>query len=185
MSRFREIVPGKELLDAAARGEREARATLYRQAAPAVHALARRMLGSRSAADDILQDSMLAMFEHLDGFRGECPFGLWLRRIVITRCLMVLRSPWQRARLAFATVDENHIVQDGAGVAELIDLERALGKLAPLARAVLWMHEVEGLSHEEIAAAFGRSVSFSKSRLARALRELGEAQEAPCVSIRD
>ena len=40
--------------------------------------------------------------------------------------------------------------------------------LAPTARAVVWMYEVEGYSHQEIAREFGRSVSFSKSQLARA-----------------
>jgi len=63
---------------------------------------------------------------------------------------------------------------------ELIDVERALAALPPTARAVVWMFEVEGYSHEEIARAFGRSVSFSKSQLARAhvrLRAWFEPQE--------
>ena len=63
---------------------------------------------------------------------------------------------------------------------ESIDLERALAALAPTARAVVWMYEVEGYSHQEIACAFGRSVSFSKSQLARAhvrLRAWFEPQE--------
>jgi RNA polymerase sigma-70 factor (ECF subfamily) len=51
-------------------------------------------------------------------------------------------------------------------------VERALATLAPTARAVVWMFEVEGYSHAEIAQAFGRSVSFSKSQLARAHRKL-------------
>jgi len=53
--------------------------------------------------------------------------------------------------------------------------------LAPTARAVVWMYEVEGYSHEEIAREFGRSVSFSKSQLARAharLRAWFEPQES-------
>ena len=58
------------------------------------------------------------------------------------------------------------VTQDYRG--ESIDLERALATLAPTARAVVWMYEVEGYTHQEIARAFGRSVSFSKSQLARA-----------------
>jgi RNA polymerase sigma-70 factor (ECF subfamily) len=63
---------------------------------------------------------------------------------------------------------------------DAIDVERALATLAPTARAVVWMYEVEGYSHEEIAREFGRSVSFSKSQLARAharLRAWLEPQE--------
>ncbi len=51
---------------------------------------------------------------------------------------------------------------------EIIDLTRALDELADTPRTVLWLHDVEGLTHEEIAEAFGRTASFSKSQLARA-----------------
>jgi DNA-directed RNA polymerase specialized sigma24 family protein len=53
-------------------------------------------------------------------------------------------------------------------------VERAMATLAPTARAIVWLFEVEGYSHEEIAKAFGRSVSFSKSQLARAHARLRE-----------
>src|SRR5213596_809451 len=49
-----------------------------------------------------------------------------------------------------------------------IDLERALERLSETARAVVWLHDVEGYTHEEIAEQMGKTVSFSKSQLARA-----------------
>jgi RNA polymerase sigma-70 factor (ECF subfamily) len=52
--------------------------------------------------------------------------------------------------------------------------------LPPVSRAVLWLYHVEGYSHEEIAQQFERSVSFSKSQLARAgarLRELVKEED--------
>jgi len=58
-----------------------------------------------------------------------------------------------------------------------MDLERALATLSPTARAVVWLYDVEGYSHEEIARHFGRSVSFSKSQLARAHARLREWYE--------
>jgi RNA polymerase sigma-70 factor, ECF subfamily len=58
--------------------------------------------------------------------------------------------------------------------AEQLDVERALAILSPTARAVVWLYDVEGYSHEEIAQAFGRSISFSKSQLARAHARLRE-----------
>ena len=57
-------------------------------------------------------------------------------------------------------------------LAELMDLERAMDSLSDTARTVLWLHDAEGLTHEEIAAAFGRSTSFSKTQLARAHQTL-------------
>ena len=70
--------------------------------------------------------------------------------------------------------------------AEQLDVERALALLSPTARAVVWLYDVEGYSHEEIAQSFGRSISFSKSQLARAharLREWFEptADRQPCA----
>lgn len=56
--------------------------------------------------------------------------------------------------------------------AAVLDLERALASLTPTARMVVWLFEVEGWSHEEIACSFGRKVSFSKSQLARAHQRL-------------
>jgi RNA polymerase sigma-70 factor (ECF subfamily) len=49
-----------------------------------------------------------------------------------------------------------------------MDLEAALDRLSPTSRAVVWLHDVEGYTHEEIAGMKDRTVSFSKSQLARA-----------------
>jgi len=49
-----------------------------------------------------------------------------------------------------------------------IDLERAFEQLTDTSRAVVWLHDVEGYTHEEIGELMGKSVSFSKSQLARA-----------------
>jgi RNA polymerase sigma-70 factor (ECF subfamily) len=49
-----------------------------------------------------------------------------------------------------------------------MDLEAALERLSETSRAVVWLHDVEGYTHEEIAGMMDRTVSFSKSQLARA-----------------
>jgi RNA polymerase sigma factor (sigma-70 family) len=128
-----------------------------------------------------------------------------VRQVAVTRCLMYLRSPWHRARLALDRVDERATAQDDGRASgqpqardellrlavpeswsDQMDLERALATLSPTARAVVWLYDVEGYSHEEIARHFGRTVSFSKSQLARAharLREWYEPQTdgQPCA----
>src|SRR5947209_7952910 len=58
-------------------------------------------------------------------------------------------------------------VSPGAVPAQ-IDLERAFERLSETSRAVVWLHDVEGYTHEEIAEQMGKTVSFSKSQLARA-----------------
>jgi RNA polymerase sigma-70 factor, ECF subfamily len=185
VARLTDIVIAEELVRQACQGRECARQALYTALAPATLTLIRRLVGQRALSEDIFQDTMMTFYERLPQFRREAPLGAWLRRIAISRCLMYLRSPWQRARLCLEPVDFGVAAEVAALVTpgyggELIDLERALASLAPTARAVVWMYEVEGYSHQEIAHEFGRSVSFSKSQLARAharLRAWFEPQE--------
>lgn len=199
VSRLTEIAVSDDVVLKARCGEERAQAHIYEVLAPAVHGLIRRIVGNRALAEDLFQDTMMTVFERLGSFRGEAPLGAWVRQVAVTRCLMYLRSPWHRARLALERSDD---CGDGSaeprarddmlrftlpdGWSDQMDLERALATLSPTARAVVWLYDVEGYSHEEIARQFGRTVSFSKSQLARAhvrLREWYEPQKdgQPCA----
>jgi RNA polymerase sigma-70 factor (ECF subfamily) len=172
VTRLTEITVPDTVLARACQGDEAARACVYAAVAPATFALIRRIVGQRALSEDLFQDTMMSLYEHLGEFRGEAPLGAWLRQIAISRCLMYLRSPWRRLRLSLDPADfglEAPVaLPPPARREECVDLERALAALTPTARAVVWMYEVEGYSHQEIASAFGRSVSFSKSQLARA-----------------
>ncbi len=181
MQRLAEIeVPADELAAARA-GDRDARRALFERVAPATLGIIRRFVVQKATAEDLLQDTLIAMFEHLDDFRGEAPFGVWVRSIAVSRCLMSFRSPWHRARVALESwTEDSGAASESAGrTADLIDLDRALEKLSPLTRTVVWLYDVEGWSHEEIARAFDRTVSFSKSQLARGHARLRTALHAP------
>ncbi len=200
MSRLTEIAVPETTVQKARCGDEAAQARIYELLAPAVHGLIRRIVANRALAEDLFQDTMMTVFERLDSFRGEAPLGAWVRQVAVTRCLMYLRSPWHRARLALERC-EDHVVDRSGGPrqpenvlrialpdrwSDQMDLERALATLSPTARAVVWLYDVEGYSHEEIARQFGRTVSFSKSQLARAharLREWYEPQTEgqPCA----
>jgi RNA polymerase sigma factor (sigma-70 family) len=154
--------------------------------APATFGLVRRLAGSQALAEDLFQETMMAVFQGLSGFRGEAPLGAWVRQIAVSKCLMYLRSPWHCARLRLSSNGDSDAWSAEALLpatpgprAECLDVERALASLAPTARAVVWLFEVEGYSHEEIAQSFGRSVSFSKSQLARAHTKLRAWFEPP------
>ena len=69
-----------------------------------------------------------------------------------------------------------------ADTALRMDLEAALTKLGDTTRAVVWLHDVEGYTHEDIGEMMGKSVSFSKSQLARAHQKLRTMlnREATC-----
>jgi RNA polymerase sigma-70 factor (ECF subfamily) len=115
-------------------------------------------------------------------YRGEGHLWGWIRQIAASKALMRIRRNQVRE------TDELH--EDavagggatggwGAAVPDGIDLERAFERLSETARAVVWLHDVEGYTHEDIAELMGRTVSFSKSQLARAHARLRGLLEAP------
>jgi RNA polymerase sigma factor (sigma-70 family) len=197
VARLADIAIPQELIASARSGDQTAQARLYALLAPAAFALIRRLVGARAIAEDLFQDTMICMLERLDSFRGEAPLGAWVRQIAVSKCLMYLRSPWRRMQLASHGIDPEEFIEAGlasglpglvasAPLAESLDLERALATLSPTARAVIWLFEVEGYSHQEIARAFGRTASFSKSQLARAHQRLRawfepRAAHEPCA----
>jgi RNA polymerase sigma-70 factor (ECF subfamily) len=181
MQRLADIeVPADELAAARA-GDARARGALFARVAPGALAIIRRLVRHRAMADDLLQDTLIAMFEHLGDFRGEAPIGIWVRKIAVSRCLMAFRSPWHRAREALEAWGEDACAssESEGRTADLIDLDRALARLSPVTRAVVWLYDVEGWSHEEIAQAFDRTVSFSKSQLARGHARLRAELQPP------
>jgi RNA polymerase sigma factor (sigma-70 family) len=179
-----------ELIDRARSGDRAAHAALYERFAPMVYTLARRVLASPAAAEDVLHDTFIDVLSKLGSFRGESELGYWIRRIAVNRCLMLLRSGWN-ARRAAEEPDDALLVELPARISpeRAIDLEQALAALPDVARAVVWLHDVEGYTHREIGRMMGRTTSFSKSQLARAherLRALLEidttrSEQEPCT----
>lgn len=182
MQRLADIEISDAELAAARQGDVAARSALFERLASPMLGIIRRLVNHRALAEDLLQDSLIAMYEHLDDYRGEAPFGVWVRSIAVSRCLMAFRSPWHRARVALESFAEDTApwpVEAEGRTGDLIDLDRALAKLSPVTRAVVWLYDVEGWSHEEIAKGFDRTVSFSKSQLARGHARLRDALSPP------
>lgn len=166
----------------AQRGDRDAHARLYELFAPTVFTLARRMLASAALADDVLQETFVEIIRKIGTYRGDAEFGFWVKRIAINKCLMHLRSTWTVRRVDDGDDSLSLLPARPVGLDDAIALERALDELSDTARAVVWLHDVEGHTHKEIGRMMGRTASFSKSQLARAherLRTLlqGSAEE--------
>lgn len=152
-------------------GERGAQALIYRAYEQPVFNLLRRMVDNADTAADLLQDSFIDAFARIGQFRGEAPFGYWLRSVAASRALMHLRG---QRRFLELFAPEAEVDEVPSYDVHQLDLERALAALTPLPRAVLWLYHVEGYSHAEIAAMNGKSESFSKSQLSRAHARLRE-----------
>ena len=178
MSRSQFAIDVPDSLVARARtGCREAFEQIYRRFERPVFTLALRICGDREVAGDVLQDTMLKLFHHLPDYRGDCPFWGWLRQIAVNEALMRLR----RSAKGFKEEDVYEAeLPDTAGLlparaAEAGQLLDALQTLPPVTRSVLWLYHAEGFTHEEIAGQMGKTVSFSKSQLARGTRKLRES----------
>jgi RNA polymerase sigma-70 factor (ECF subfamily) len=162
------------LLGRARRGESAAFEQLYRWFERPVYTLALRLTGQREEAQDILQDTMLKLFDRLSEFRGDSPFWGWLRQIAVNESLMLLR---RRGRLqAEEEFDESDFAAPDLllppRAADAAILGQALARLPGATRSVLWLYHAEGYTHEEIAVVMGKTVSFSKSQLSRGTRKL-------------
>ena len=163
-----------ETLALARAGDRAGMERLYRAFERAVFTLARRMTHCPDAAADVMQNTFLRAFRSLHQYRGEAPFGHWLRAICATEALMHLRA----GRRFLELFEPSEVADEAEPAVEDIcqlDLEKALCLLPPLPRSVLWLYHVEGYNHAEIARLCGKTVSFSKSQLSRAharLRQL-------------
>lgn len=162
-------------------GSRAAFEQIYRRFERPVFTVALRLLADREEAQDVLQDTMLRVFDRIGSFRDESPFWGWLRQIAVNEALMRLR---RRGTVAFTdeppepdSEGNEHLLPPAA--ADHAILWRALCSLPDTTRSVLWLYHGEGYTHEEIAAAMDRSLSFSKSQLARGTRRLRALLEDP------
>ena len=146
-------------------GDEAALEALYRAFETPVYNLARRILRNTEDAEDVLQETFLEVVRSIRYYRGEGHLWGWIRRIAASKALMKIRR--EQVRVA-EELQEDAVGRAAHPVGAGIDLERAFEELSETSRAVVWLHDVEGYTHEEIAELMGRTVSFSKSQLARA-----------------
>lgn len=145
----------------------------------AAYRVALRMLGDPGDAQDAVQDAFVEVWRSLGSFRGDSAFTTWLYRIVVNRCLRVLRrrrpsEPLPEIVVSTAPGPERAAVARSQ-VAHLLG---ALDRLTPEQRAVFVLRELEGLTYEQIGLALGVTVAAVKSRLHRARIEVLQAMRA-------
>jgi RNA polymerase sigma factor (sigma-70 family) len=179
MPSLQSIEISAEILNRARTGDIEAHEYIYRALSKPVYTLIRRLVIRPAVAEELLQDSFVEIFCSVRNYRASGSFLGWVRSIAVSKALMYLRSPWHRATTWLEPDGISSLHQEAAAVAGPMDadLERALAMLPAISRAVVWLHDVEELTHAEIARLFGRSTSFSKAQLARAHRHLRERLE--------
>lgn len=169
-------------------GDAEAFNELVNRYESKIFRLARHITQSQEDSEDIMQETFLKAFEHLDDFQGNSKFYTWLVRIAVNQSLMKLRK---RRGDRLVSLDEPFDTGEETVTREIAVweenpehtysreeireiLERAVEGLPPIFRTVFVLRDIEELSTEETAATLNLSVPAVKSRLLRARLRLRE-----------
>ncbi|MDX3850002.1 RNA polymerase sigma factor [Streptomyces sp. AK02-01A] len=167
----------------AGEGDEEAFETLVRRHGPAMLRLATRLLGSRTEAEDAVQDAFVNAWRKLPEFRGESAFSTWMYRIVTNRCLNQLRA--RHLATDLDSVPEPATPDPQSSPARVAEshaathaLAGAMAGLSPEQRACWVLRELYGLPYENIAEVVGISLQAVRGRVFRARRSLTEAMSA-------
>jgi len=197
MSKFADIQIDPAIVQRAASGDIRAHEIIYRAFATPVYSLCLRFTRVPAHAEDLAQETFIEIMRSIAGFRGEAALGSWIRRIAVSKALMFLRSAWTARSIALGDNWEDDTPGNALshGISsrpdEALDLDAALANLPTVSRTIVWLHDVEGLTHKEIAQLMGRTESFSKSQLSRAyqrlrplLAEHGDAAMAENAALR-
>ncbi|HUA86110.1 MAG TPA: RNA polymerase sigma factor [Bryobacteraceae bacterium] len=177
-----------DLVARAKSGDPTAFAGLMNQYERKIYRLAKHITQNDEDAEDVLQETFLKAYEHLDGFQGNSKFYTWIVRIAVNESLMKLRK-----RKGDRTVPLDEPVDTGEEMVareiavwednpeqrysreELQEiLDRAVDGLKPDFRTVFILRDIEEMSTEETAEALGISIPAVKSRLLRARLALRE-----------
>ena len=181
----RKVLNDHQLVELARQGDRNAFGALIQRHWHKCVDLGCYFLRNRGDAEDVAQNALLKVYEHLDQYHGEAEFSTWLGRIVANECLMLMRV---RRRARFVYLDDAPSesrtlpVQlpgtepDPEGALAFTQLLQALrfevGRVPRLMRDVMLLRDLQGLPLSDVAGQLGISVSAAKSRLVRARAEL-------------
>lgn len=183
------LLDDTELVRAAQRGDRRAFAQLVEKYEARVYNLARKMMRDPQDAEDVLQETFISVFRHLNDFQGDASFSTWLYRIATNAALMKLRARKPPALSLDEPIESNgdelmpreivdwNITPEEAVLNDEVraQMDAAVAALPESLRAVFVLRDIEGLSVQETADVLGISVPNVKTRLHRARLMLRES----------
>ncbi len=179
-------VDEEALVRRARHGDLESYDELVRRYQERIYATIYHMTSNHEDANDLAQESFIKAFEALKSFKGGSSFYTWLYRIAVNKTINFLKQRKNRIHLSLNDLDFNTehdpdlvaLISDKtprreAGLTELQEkLNAALLKLSEAHRLVVVLHDVQGLSHEEIAKVMDCNIGTVRSRLFYARQQL-------------
>ena len=163
-----------ELVAACRRGDARALEALYHQYRRRVFGLVFCIVGA-SDADEATQDAFVRIYRGLGGFRGDSALSTWVYRLAVNTALSHVAKRGRRREVGDEVLADLPAVERGPRDLALAQrVEAALAALPAGYRAILVLHDVEGLSHEECAAILDCRVGTCKSQLHKARGKMRE-----------
>ena len=171
------------IVERALTGDAEAFGEIVRRWERRIFALAYGMLGREEEARDATQETFLAAFRNLRGFRGEAKVSSWLHRIAVNQCITRQRRAKVRSESALDDEQEKDASNFAAALSlsparvteaaqVTVAVRRAVNSLPVELRQIVVMKEFEELTFREISEALDLPLSTVKSRLYTALKQL-------------
>lgn len=190
-------LPDARLVRLSAGGDEDAFGELFRRKHRRVYRIAYQLLGDCGAAEDVVQESFLALWSHCSRYRPRFKVDTWLARIATNKAIDRYRSERRHPQPVGAgaagaaggreAADPTELlVQEGergdaSGRARLRELQALWDELAeglpPQQRAAFVLREIEGLPAREVAAALGCGTSAVRTHVALARKKLRAALE--------
>jgi len=175
-----------ELVRRAQKGDVVAYDELIRRYQERIYATVYHMTSNHEDANDLAQETFIKGFTALKSFKGDSSFYTWVYRIAVNKTINFLKQRKNRTHMSLNDLDfsaENDpdlvaLISDktprrDAGLAELQEkLNAAMQKLSPVHRMVVTLHDVQGLSHEEIGKIIECNIGTVRSRLFYARQQL-------------
>jgi RNA polymerase sigma-70 factor (ECF subfamily) len=177
------LTSDENIVERALTGDAEAFGEIVRRWERRIFALSYGMLGREEDAHDATQETFLAAFRNLRGFRGDAKVSSWLHRIAVNQCITRQRRAKVRSESpldetqekdpsSFATSMRQSPARLAEGYEQTLAVRTAINSLPLELRQVVVMKEFEELTFREIASALDLPLSTVKSRLYTALKQL-------------
>ena len=159
-----------------AEGDLQGLGCLYERHKDRVFALALRIMGQSSLAEDICQETFLRVQNAAGTYKPEAEFTTWLYRIVVNLCLdekrKQSRRPWASLSPEACPEQTRNQSAENDSQERSLAVRKALQTLNERQRKAVLMHKIEGLSHAEISTKTGWTQSTVESLLVRAYKNL-------------
>jgi RNA polymerase sigma-70 factor (ECF subfamily) len=163
-----------QLVAACRRGEARAMEMLYHQYKRRVFGMAHRIVGP-SDAEEVAQETFVRVFRGLAAFRGDSQLSTWIYRLTVNAALSHLARRGRRQEVSDEILTDVPAAPEPERDPALASrIEAALAQLPAGYRAILVLHDVEGLSHEECAAILECRIGTCKSQLHKARARMRE-----------